>query len=91
MSKRPSKHRRAPRPLVTGLDASTRTTREGIYIVRTIPAHRALKLYMCPGCNTTIQLGTAHIVAWPQTPSFGFESGTEQRRHWHKHCWEVHT
>ncbi|SIS23657.1 hypothetical protein [Williamsia sterculiae] len=51
--------------------------------VRRIPASRATKIYRCPGCNNTITVGTAHIVAWP-VDDFG---GAEERRHWHTGCW----
>ena len=53
------------------------------YQVRTIPGSRATKLYRCPGCDQTIAVGLAHIVAWAED-SFG---GGEDRRHWHTGCW----
>ncbi|WP_069163087.1 ATP/GTP-binding protein [Nocardia altamirensis] len=51
------------------------------YIVRTIPAARALKTYRCPGCDHEIMPGVAHIVAWAAY------DGEEDRRHWHRGCW----
>ncbi|WP_040794802.1 hypothetical protein [Nocardia higoensis] len=51
------------------------------YSVRTIPAARALKTYRCPGCDHEIVPGVAHIVAWPRA------DGEEDRRHWHRGCW----
>lgn len=90
MARRPSKHLRAPRPLISARESSKRTTRDGVFITRRIPAHRAVKQYVCPGCNQTIQPGVAHVVAWPETPGLGYDSGLEVRRHWHSHCWERH-
>ena len=54
------------------------------YSVRQIGPSAAKKFYICPGCNQNIPPGVAHIVAWPK------ESGSraDDRRHWHKPCWE---
>lgn len=87
MARRPSKHLRAPRPLLSG-GAQRRERRRGTdYIVRDVPAHRAGKEYRCPGCEQRILPSTAHVVAWPDTPPLGADSGLEVRRHWHTHCW----
>lgn len=51
------------------------------YTVQTIPAQRARKNYRCPGCDQVIAVGIAHVVAWPR------EESVEQRRHWHRGCW----
>ncbi len=88
-SRRPSKHVRAPRPLDTSRQASRQATRTGSFLVREVPASRAIKSYVCPGCQNSIPAGMAHVLAWPETPSMGFASGMEQRRHWHKHCWRL--
>ncbi|SHI63633.1 hypothetical protein SAMN02745244_00751 [Tessaracoccus bendigoensis DSM 12906] len=89
MAKRPSKHLRTPRPLLSG--GSQRRVRKGgvDYIVRDVAAQRSQKEYRCPGCSQRIAPGTAHVVAWPATPPPGSESGLEVRRHWHPHCWSV--
>ncbi|MBT0568232.1 ATP/GTP-binding protein [Williamsia sp. CHRR-6] len=50
--------------------------------VRTISASAAVKNYLCPGCNQSIVVGVAHVVAWPVTDRDG-----EDRRHWHTGCW----
>ncbi len=87
MARRPSKHLRAPRPLLAG-GSQTHATRNGVdYIVRRVPAQRSEKEYRCPGCQQRIVPGTAHVVAWPATPPLGAETGLEVRRHWHTHCW----
>ncbi|AGT05206.1 hypothetical protein cgp_1372 [Corynebacterium glutamicum MB001] len=54
------------------------------YLVRQIGSSAAKKFYICPGCNQNIPPGVAHIVAWPK------EAGgrADDRRHWHKPCWE---
>ena len=89
MARRPSKHLRPPRPLDTSRHVSRRVTSAGSFLVREVPGGRALKPYTCPGCNSPIPVGMAHLVAWPEEPGFGFESGLEQRRHWHSHCWRL--
>lgn len=87
--RRPSKHLRPPRPLNRAAHASKRSTRSGTYLVRDVPAERALKPYTCPGCSNQIAVGMAHIVAWPEDPGLGHASGLDERRHWHKHCWRM--
>ncbi|AQX14720.1 hypothetical protein BCR15_02700 [Tessaracoccus lapidicaptus] len=89
MARRPSKHLRAPRPLLSG-GSQRRESRGGrTWIVRDVPAHRAVKEYRCPGCDQRVAPGTPHLVAWPDTPPLGAESGLEVRRHWHPHCWRL--
>ncbi|MDO4685601.1 MAG: hypothetical protein Q4A92_03555 [Corynebacterium sp.] len=51
------------------------------YLVRHIGPTAARKFYICPGCNQDIPPGVGHIVAWP-------EDHADDRRHWHKPCWE---
>lgn len=41
------------------------------------------KRYRCPGCDQEIPSGVPHLVAWPE---FG---GIDDRRHWHKACWNA--
>lgn len=52
------------------------------YEVRRVPAFRADKEYVCPGCGNTIDRGQGHVVAWP-------EHDADLRRHWHLHCWRI--
>ncbi|EFQ80195.1 hypothetical protein HMPREF0305_11361 [Corynebacterium pseudogenitalium ATCC 33035] len=52
--------------------------------MRHIGSARAQKYYLCPGCNQNIPPGVAHIVAWPR--DVGRQG--DDRRHWHRHCWE---
>ena len=89
--RRPSKHVRATRPLDTSRHASRRTTRTGTFLVRDVPPDRATKDYTCPGCRNAIRSGTAHVVVWPETPGMGSASGLDERRHWHRHCWRMHS
>lgn len=51
--------------------------------LRVVQPYRALKTYRCPGCDQEIFPRTLHLVAWPQ-------DSPEQRRHWHRACWERH-
>ncbi|MGI5445541.1 ATP/GTP-binding protein [Streptomyces sp. CA-243310] len=46
-------------------------------------ASAAGKRYRCPGCDQEIPSGTPHLVAWPE---YG---GVDDRRHWHKACWNA--
>lgn len=87
--RRRNKHLRPARPLHQERYATKRSTRAGTFLVREVPSDRALKPYTCPGCSNQIPVGQAHVVAWPETPGFGHESGLEERRHWHKHCWRL--
>lgn len=52
--------------------------------MRQIGAAAATKYYVCPGCNQNIPPGVAHVVAWPRDTG----RGADDRRHWHKHCWQ---
>jgi hypothetical protein len=49
---------------------------------RHVPAFRARGPYVCPGCGGAIEVGTGHVVAWP-------EGRSDERRHWHRHCWRL--
>ncbi|MEE1764642.1 MULTISPECIES: ATP/GTP-binding protein [unclassified Streptomyces] len=46
-------------------------------------ASAAGKTYRCPGCDQMIPSGVPHVVAWPE------HSGVDERRHWHKACWNA--
>ncbi|MEW2084134.1 ATP/GTP-binding protein [Streptomyces sp. NPDC005283] len=41
------------------------------------------KRYRCPGCDQEIPSGMPHVVAWPE------HGGVDDRRHWHKACWNA--
>ncbi|MFC4493794.1 ATP/GTP-binding protein [Streptomyces ovatisporus] len=40
------------------------------------------KRYRCPGCDQEIP-AVPHVVAWPRT------GDVDDRRHWHKACWNA--
>ncbi len=86
MARRVSKHRRPARPLGAG-HATHAAKADGAWVVRSIPGAMANKPYRCPGCSQPIPPGTAHVVAWPQTPGLLSGTGVEERRHWHTACW----
>jgi hypothetical protein len=46
-------------------------------------ASAAGKTYRCPGCDQEIGSGVPHVVAWPE------HVGVDERRHWHKACWNA--
>lgn len=52
------------------------------YEARFMPGMRATKAYVCPNCGNTIGPGVGHVVAWP-------EGESDDRRHWHRHCWRL--
>ncbi|MCD9144290.1 ATP/GTP-binding protein [Streptomyces albireticuli] len=54
------------------------------WAVRTVSGGSAAKHYRCPGCDQEIPPGVPHLVAWPQ-----YGGGVEDRRHWHKACWNA--
>jgi hypothetical protein len=58
---------------------------DGDWMVRTVPAAQATKVYRCPGCDHEIQTGIAHVVAWPEAEL----GGVDERRHWHTGCWKA--
>jgi hypothetical protein len=82
----PRKNRRTrdePREAGRGAFGGPRWTEEGPdgdWIVR--PAAGAEKAYRCPGCDQEIPPGAGHVVAWPVEGA-----GLEDRRHWHRPCW----
>ncbi|WP_066527395.1 hypothetical protein [Corynebacterium bouchesdurhonense] len=92
----PRKNRRAPRTpgYILPRDGSTfigtqemegpSWTHGEMYCVRQIGAAAAVKFYVCPRCNQNISPGVAHVVAWPRDSG----RGVDDRRHWHRHCWE---
>jgi hypothetical protein len=49
--------------------------------VRRVQPYEATKTYRCPGCNQEIPPGLGHMVVVPR-------AAPEDRRHWHKACWE---
>ncbi|MFE7121616.1 ATP/GTP-binding protein [Streptomyces sp. NPDC057654] len=53
------------------------------WIVRMVGGGAAAKHYRCPGCDQEIPPGVPHVVAWPD------HGGVEDRRHWHKACWNA--
>lgn len=63
------------------------STRDGEFLVRTVPGAHAHKTYRCPGCQQLIAAGTAHLVVWPEWTGDD-DGGVAQRRHWHTGCWE---
>jgi hypothetical protein len=54
---------------------------DGQLEVRIIHPFQARKVYVCPGCQQEIPMGTGHVVVVPK-------EATDLRRHWHRPCWE---
>ncbi|WP_043486757.1 MULTISPECIES: hypothetical protein [Streptomyces] len=61
---------------------STQSWQGEEWVVRQVGGGTA-KHYRCPGCDQEIPPGVPHIVAWQQ------HSGVDDRRHWHKSCWNA--
>nr|WP_083467175.1 hypothetical protein [Kibdelosporangium sp. MJ126-NF4]CTQ92400.1 FIG00997641: hypothetical protein [Kibdelosporangium sp. MJ126-NF4] len=58
---------------------------DGEWYVRNVSGTATTKTYRCPGCDHEIRPGTPHVVTWP-ADDYG---SVEQRRHWHRACWEA--
>ncbi len=52
------------------------------YLARDVQPVNASKDYVCPECGNPIPKGEGHVVVWPLEAS-------EERRHWHRHCWRL--
>lgn len=86
-SRRRSKHARPHRPL-GGHHPVAQTRSDGEWLVRGVPAGSSTKPYRCPGCDQLVPVGAAHVVVWPRVASLGSPSAIEERRHWHRACWD---
>lgn len=47
------------------------------------------KSYRCPGCDQLIAPGAAHVVAWRTEHLLGQQAAMDDRRHWHRACWQA--
>lgn len=56
---------------------------DGDWVVRPVTGAAAVKVYRCPGCDHEIPVGVAHVVAW-RADGIG---SVDDRRHWHRACW----
>ena len=91
----PSRRRSAKRPYAAGhvpldLDRVSGGRRaevadDGEWVVQHLRSSD--KEYRCPGCDQTIPIGTAHLVAWRTDDLLG--DGVEGRRHWHEPCFRA--
>lgn len=61
---------------------------DGDWIVRPVTGATSGKVYRCPGCDQQIPAGVPHLVTWPADP-IGADGGLDQRRHWHRPCWNA--
>jgi len=50
------------------------------HLVHPIQPYQARKIYLCPGCDSTIDAGVGHLVVVP-------DDAPDLRRHWHRGCW----
>jgi hypothetical protein len=67
----------------------TEVRRDGVWNVQPVTEARAVKSYLCPGCNLEILPGLAHVVAWRADGVLGDSADLAARRHWHSHCWKL--
>ncbi|MFC7402739.1 hypothetical protein [Citricoccus sp. GCM10030269] len=90
-SNRPRRRRGPPRGTGPVWDPGYRQEdgHDGGWHVRQIPAWRAVKDYVCPGCGRTIPPGLPHLVAWRSDLIFGDDAAAADRRHWHPKCWST--
>ncbi|MGH3388325.1 MAG: ATP/GTP-binding protein [Actinomadura sp.] len=86
----PRKNRRNPvdRPSADGAAQGgherTEEGPDGEWAVRAVSGAGVTKPYRCPGCDQEIPPGVGHVVAWPLDGR-----GAEDRRHWHRSCWQA--
>jgi hypothetical protein len=64
---------------------------DGDWVVRFIAGGRSEKDYRCPGCNQEIRAGQPHLVTWPADGGYTAVDGPDDRRHWHRPCWQNRT
>ena len=47
------------------------------------------KTYTCPACGRDVPGTQEHIVAWAADGLFGADAAGQDRRHWHRACWQT--
>ncbi|MFF7130458.1 sigma-70 family RNA polymerase sigma factor [Streptomyces sp. NPDC008240] len=72
--------RRAAEP---GAEESSVVWQGQDWTVRQVAGAEGKKMYRCPGCDQVIPAGVPHVVVRLTLP------GVEDRRHWHKACWDA--
>lgn len=60
---------------------------DGTWTVQVITGSE--KSYRCPGCQQVIGPGVGHVVAWASDGLLGPQASLEDRRHWHRSCWDA--
>lgn len=89
MSRRKAAAARAQARAVPPTAATLVSRRDGSWWVRAITGATSSKSYRCPGCQQAIAPATPHLVVWPEEPStFLVADPLEERRHWHRACWD---
>ncbi len=84
--------RREPELPALGVDRGLQRVEswpDGEWVVRPVTGSTATKFYRCPGCDHEIRPGVPHVVAWPVDFWGSAEGNVEDRRHWHKACWNA--
>ena len=85
MPRRNRTKRDEPRQPGGSLSQRSESGPDGERNVRPISGTATTKTYRCPGCDHEIRPGTPHLVTWPAA-DYG---SVEERRHWHRACWEA--
>lgn len=67
----------------------TESKRSGVFVVQSVSAAAATKVYLCPACRTEVPMGQAHIVAWRADGPMSDDAELAARRHWHSYCWRM--
>ncbi|HPU12467.1 MAG TPA: hypothetical protein PLQ19_01590 [Aeromicrobium sp.] len=91
MSKRKAAAARASRRAIPTTPEQLVHKRAGEFWQRFITGATSAKSYRCPGCDQLIAPATPHYVVWPEIPSLLESDGINERRHWHRSCWERHS
>ncbi|MFY0406281.1 hypothetical protein [Solicola sp. PLA-1-18] len=58
------------------------------WVVRSVTGAASSKQYRCPGCSQAIGPSTPHVVVWPVEKALLSDSALDERRHWHRACWQ---
>jgi hypothetical protein len=91
MSRRKAAAARASRRAVPTTPEQLVSRRSGNFWQRFITGATSSKPYRCPGCDQLIVPATPHYVIWPEVASLLETEGINERRHWHRRCWERHS
>ncbi|WP_369053782.1 hypothetical protein [Kineococcus terrestris] len=75
-------------PLGRGVDRTVAGP-DGEWVVRELRGSGSGKTYRCPGCAQELPASTPHVLVWPARGTFSPAGGLDERRHWHRACFQA--